>query len=168
MMNPCWQSEYGLPATLVGILVEHPATSGSKIHQFRSFIASIPVLRSYACPQWQVQDADISSKPQQAFIHWHWPVCCIALVPQDISCDIGCWKHGVSFDRQKPRISPTAEGQTGQTFAVKAEGCFGYLNRQTSVQCEVIDIFRNRPYLSGRNWNQQKFARNRLLLWKRM
>ena len=77
MMNPCRNlKKYGLPATLVGILAEHPATSGSKIHHFRSFFAaSIPVLRSYACPAWQVQDAAWPiQQPQQAFIHWHWPV----------------------------------------------------------------------------------------------
>lgn len=77
MMNPCGNlKKYGLPATLVGILAEHPATSGSKIHHFRSFFAaSIPVLRSYACPAWQVQDAAWPiQQPQQAFIHWHWPV----------------------------------------------------------------------------------------------
>ena len=168
-MNPCGNlKKYGLPATLVGILAEHPATSGSKIHHFRSFLlpaspssAAMPVQHDKSRMQHDLsnnpnrpsstgiglsmcQDLQLNSavftatsaidaggihrgrrpvgSTENDFNFAATPVCCIALVvPQDISCDMGC------FTRRLTEISRIQRPLCSQTFAVKAEACFGYL-----------------------------------------
>ncbi len=66
MMNPCCNlRKYGRPATLVGILAEHPATSGTKIDHFRSLF--LPASLSSAAMPVQHDKSrmkhDISSHP---------------------------------------------------------------------------------------------------------
>lgn len=205
MTNPCGNlKKYGLPATLVGILAEHPATSGKQDWSFQvifccqhprppqlclSSMTSPGCSMTYPanpnrpsstgiglsmCQDLQLNSAVFtatSSAIDAGGIHRGRrsldPLKTTSTSPLRLSVALLSWcpktypvtwdvSHGVwqKYREFKGRIR-------SQTFAVKAEACFGYLNGQTSVQCELIVshchvLQSSLSFDSGRNWNQQK------------
>ena len=202
MTNPCGNlKKYGLPATLVGILAEHPATSGKQDWSFQvifccqhprppqlclSSMTSPGCSMTYPanpnrpsstgiglsmCQDLQLNSAVFtatSSAIDAGGIHRGRrsldPLKTTSTSPLRLSVALLSWcpktypvtwdvSHGVwqKYREFKGRIR-------SQTFAVKAEACFGYLNGQTSVQCElIVNVLQSSlSFDSGRNWNQQK------------
>jgi len=192
--HSCWASCYIWKARLI--------ISGHFLLPASPSSAAMPVQHDKSRMQ-----HDLSSKPQQAFIHWHWPVNVprsstqlsgvysatssaidaggihrgrrsldplktTSNSPLRLSVALLSWcpktypvtwdvSHGVwqKYREFKGRIR-------SQTFAVKAEACFGYLNGQTSVQCELIVSHCQRFAIFLVFRFRKKFAASKKTCWK--